>query len=64
MLFLLYAVRFFPKNPGTMCAEIYEKEQGKKFAKSLFLTCCLEGLISAHTPNPSTVFTSRREIIL
>jgi hypothetical protein len=34
---------FFSKNPGTKCLEIYEKQQGKKSAKSPHLLP-LEGL--------------------
>ncbi len=42
---LFHAVQcFFPKNPETTCAEICEKQQGKKSAKSLFLTCWQGGL--------------------
>ncbi len=54
VLYVAYSMQFsvFSKNPGTTCAEIYEKQQGEKSAKSLSLTCCLEGPISAHTPSP------------
>jgi hypothetical protein len=41
-----YTVRsFFLKNPGNTGAEICEKQQGKRSAKSSFLTCCQGGLI-------------------
>jgi hypothetical protein len=45
VLYVVYFMQFniFPKNQGTMCAEIYEN-QHKESAESIFLTCYLEGL--------------------
>ncbi len=47
VLYVVYFLQFnvfFPKNPETTCAEICEKQPGKKSAKSLFLACCQGGL--------------------
>jgi len=60
LLYVAYSMQFyvfFPKNPGTTCAEIYEKEQGKKSAKSLSFLAAYRGPnLSAHAKSLYSVY--------
>jgi hypothetical protein len=50
---------FFPKIREIRIAEICEKQQGKKSAKSLFLTCCqgnrTSPFLAKQNPNDKTI---------